>query len=569
MKKQNIALKISLLALGLFFVLSVQTFAEVIKSFDAKISVNTDASVSVVETIIYDSEGLEKHGIFRDIRTTSSDGEEMVIKDISVTNMDGTGIQWQRQQNNGDVRLKIGDPDATFAGVKTYIISYTATNAVTHLENNLDEIYWNATGNDWPFSIEKVSALVIPPPGATISQESCYVGLKGSNQPCELSSNGSFETKQLLGYDEGMTVAVGFPSGFVFEHVPTTKEKILAFIGKFWPILLPLTSFIFMFQRWHRRGRDPKSKGIIIPQYDVPDDLTPLEVGGIVSEKIKNRNISAEIIYLATKGYLKIAQLNEKFLKIINNRDHELTLLAEPSSLSSDFDKKIITAIFGKKVVLGGTKKVSDLKDKFYANIPVIKKSVTKSLLSKKYYSNLPSKLYGLPTLGIFIIIISLYVYNSTGRFDNFFIMAGSIIVAIIIWAIFQKLMPARSIKGVDTRDYLLGLKTYLQIAEKDRLNFHNAPDKNPELFEKLLPYAMVFGVEELWAKEFEGIYTVPPAWYVGPADTFNVLYFGRDMAFFNSVTTSSLSSSPSSSGGSGGGGFSGGGGGGGGGGSW
>jgi uncharacterized membrane protein len=128
--------------------------------------------------------------------------------------------------------------------------------------------------------------------------------------------------------------------------------------------------------------------------------------------------------------------------------------------------------------------------------------------------------------------------------------------------------MTAKSKKGVLSYEYLLGLKDYLKIAEKDRLRFHNAPEKKPEVFEQLLPYAMVFGVEELWAKEFEGIYINPPDWYQGNKNsTFNVVAFGHEMVLFNNLATTSFSSSPSS--GSGGGGSSGGGGGGGGGGSW
>ena len=78
----------------------------------------------------------------------------------------------------------------------------------------------------------------------------------------------------------------------------------------------------------------------------------------------------------------------------------------------------------------------------------------------------------------------------------------------------------------------------------------------------------MIFGVEELWAKEFKDIYVNPPKWYDGGTASFNAVTFGSEMALFNSLATSSLSTSPHNSG-SGGGGFSGGGGGGGGGGSW
>jgi uncharacterized membrane protein len=101
-------------------------------------------------------------------------------------------------------------------------------------------------------------------------------------------------------------------------------------------------------------------------------------------------------------------------------------------------------------------------------------------------------------------------------------------------------------------------------------LVFHNAPEKRPETFEAFLPYALVLGVENSWAKEFDGMYMTPPSWYEGyPGGAFNTLMFTHTLSQFTTVASSSFTSTPSSTGGSGGGGFSGGGGGGGGGGSW
>ena len=111
-----------------------------------------------------------------------------------------------------------------------------------------------------------------------------------------------------------------------------------------------------------------------------------------------------------------------------------------------------------------------------------------------------------------------------------------------------------------------MGLKDYINVAEKDRIAFHNAPEKNPELFEKLLPFAMALGVEKKWAEQFEGIYTQEPNWYHGGiyGAHFSATSFGSSLSNFSTSSGSTLSSSSS-----GGGGGVGGGGGGGGGGSW
>ena len=143
----------------------------------------------------------------------------------------------------------------------------------------------------------------------------------------------------------------------------------------------------------------------------------------------------------------------------------------------------------------------------------------------------------------------------------------SSMIVSVSLAIVFNLLMPSKTQKGVLMKEYLLGLKEYLQIAEKDRLAFHNAPEKKPEVFEILLPYAIVFGVEELWAKEFEGVYNIRPSWYESGQVAFTATAFGKDLSIFDTVLSSSISSSPGSSSnagvssGSSGGGFGGGGG--------
>jgi uncharacterized membrane protein len=133
--------------------------------------------------------------------------------------------------------------------------------------------------------------------------------------------------------------------------------------------------------------------------------------------------------------------------------------------------------------------------------------------------------------------------------------------------------MPARTQKGVEAKEYIEGLKLYMTVAEKDRINFHNAPEKNPQRFEKLLPFAMALGVENEWAKQFEGIYNQQPSWYNDPTQqTFTALLLINSLSTFQTQSQGALVSSPSSAG-SGGSGFSGGGSGGGfgggGGGSW
>jgi uncharacterized membrane protein len=142
-------------------------------------------------------------------------------------------------------------------------------------------------------------------------------------------------------------------------------------------------------------------------------------------------------------------------------------------------------------------------------------------------------------------------------------------------------IMGAPTMLGAKMMDGIDGLRQYLTLAEKDRMNMAGAPEMSPQHFEKLLPYAVALGVEKPWSRTFEtwlaaaaaGAAAYAPVWYSG---NFNSGSFSDRIGGFSSSMASTIAStipspppSSSSSGFSGGGGSSGGGGGGGGGGGW
>lgn len=577
--------------------------SEAIISYTSNIIVNIDNSIDVTEKITYDTGLLGRHGIYRDIYPYSSQKRRMSVNNIFVTDENNTPYPFKIINFGENIKIKIGDPNKTFSGQKIYIIKYHATKAVAQLKD-IDEIYWNVTGNRWNIPINQTKVSVILPSGVNIIQSACYYGLKGSTNQCqsEINENGvyKFNAPEKLNSNEGLTIAIGFQKGIVVPY--SFSDAVSNFFDIYWnyfiAILLPILTFIFSLLHWIKKGKDAKGTGVIIPQYDVPDGLTPMEVGGIINEKIKEKNISAEIIYLATKGYLKIHQLEKKFIGLIKLTDYELIKLKDSSDLQNNFDQKLLNALFkiesrrkksnfknlffkSKSPIITQTStsqvqsiKLSNLKNTFYKKTSLIIELVSKSLLEKGYYKNLGriikdnNILMFLP-LAVVIFLQFLYeiFFNTLLSFKERFIpLIVGIFVSFIIYIIFYYFSPAKTKKGVVAKEYILGLKDYLRIAEKDRLKFHNAPEKKPEIFEKLLPYAMVLGVANIWAKEFEEIYTTPPEWYSGSFNTVSAIAFNNTMSNFSSFTYSSLTSSPTSSmsGGS-----SGGGGGGGGGGSW
>ncbi|MEE8370716.1 MAG: hypothetical protein V3R73_01115, partial [Sphingomonadales bacterium] len=143
----------------------------------------------------------------------------------------------------------------------------------------------------------------------------------------------------------------------------------------------------------------------------------------------------------------------------------------------------------------------------------------------------------------------------------------------------FYFLLKRPTLKGRRLMDELEGFKDYLSVAEKDRLKFHNPPEKTPELFEKYVPYAIALKVEDMWGSQFEDVLAnaareagrdgYSPAWYSGGGRRFRTTSFTSSLSSGFTSAISSASQAPSSGGSGFSGGFSGGGGGGGGGGGW
>lgn len=538
--------------------------AEKIDDFQVDIRINKDASIDVSERILYDFENAQRHGIFRDIPVeyqARGGNFNLRLSDILVADERGEPYNFSVSNVGDNRQIKIGDADLLVSGKKTYIISYRIKRAINYFDA-FDELYWNGIGTQWTIPINNPSVKLFFP--EKISKEnlsiSCYVGALGSTEKCDFlvdeNKNAITFSARNLSPGEGVTFAVGFPKGTVSQ--PTLMAGIWETVKDNWVLAVPFIVFFTMFYLWWTRGRDPKGRGTIIAQFDAPDNLTPLEIGIIVDERSDSGDISAQIIHLASKGYLKIKKIENKIL-FFTSSDYELEKLKDEDADLKSFEKKLMAGLFkgGKS---GSTVQISDLKNSFYKDVKKTNDDVYQELADLEYFPANPDLVRKRYLVAGAVLSVSVFFWGS------FFggLYAFSAIVSGILIMIFGSLMPSHTKKGVEAREYILGLKEYLCVAEKDRINFHNAPEKTPQHFEKLLPFAMALGVEKEWAKQFEGIYSQNPSWYAGPIGTsFDPTTFAGDMNAFSAATASSGGS------GSSGGGASGGGGGGGGGGSW
>ena len=562
------------LIIGIFLIPQAAFAAQNVDDFTAHIEMRVDGSVFVQEEIHYDFGTEQHHGIYRRIplmyKLPGGNEGSIELANISVTDGEGHTRDVKSDGGGNFFELRIGDPDALVTGKQFYVIRYVVYGAINHLPV-ADELYWNVTGNEWTAPMTRVRTEVILPKEFEQNEVTfaCYRGQYGATEGCQSgtvvgSATGTVAMVNFLalGLDrsEGVTVAVAIPKGYIALTAAPTGGRSSSFerIFQQWGLwLLPLLVFLLMFRLWWTRGRDPKGRGTIVPEYEAPNGLTPIEVAALLNDTINDRVISAQIVSLAERGYLTIRQIDKKGL-IFTSEDYELLKKKTFESVSVG-DRMLLDGMFA-----DGADRAYLSKLKEEGGMPIliakVKSATFESLTEAGYYEGQPEKVrraYLITGGGIAIIASFVGPFALVG-------FATAIIVFVFGW-----LMPRHSAKGALVKEQIRGFKEYLSVAEKDRIEFFGAPEKKPETFERFLPYAMALGVTALWAKQFEGIYNEKnsPAWYSGTnAGLFSSTAFANEMSSFSTHAATFMSPS---GGASGGGGFSGGGGGGGGGGSW
>ncbi len=551
-----------------------------ISRFHSDITIHPDSSFIVKETIDVNFDR-SRHGIYREIpfryRDDFGKGIETPTKVLSVTDASGKSWKFQVKKMSYVIDIRIGDANRYVSGKQTYVITYKVENALLFF-NDHDELYWNVTGNDWKAPVQEATADValMVKNKSTHLWAAGYTGPYGSKESeCAYETydnGGKFFTKKGLNPGEGFTIAFGWDKGLVTP--PSSWKKFLWAIDikENWVFLLPLFSLIYMFLLWNKRGRDPKVRESIPVTYGPPkfdkQALTPAEVGALLDERLDPRDITSTMIDLAVKGYIKIEETKKEGV-VFDKTDYYLKKMKEYDASLGPFEIEMMKSLFPGG--LPGTL-VSNLKNKFYVNLKVLKKTLYGELTRKKYFLRNPETVrHQYAVIGFLLMVMGVFVLGLLTPYS----MGKSILASVLTGfpvIFFGRFMPAKTRAGVSAYMDILGFQEFMDRAEKDQLERMGEKD----LFSKFLPYAIALDVADHWAKAFEGIYQETPDWYVstGGFRTFSPYDFSHSIHSVTSNLSSAMFSAPRGSGiggggGGGGGGSSGGGFGGGGGGSW
>lgn len=613
----------------LFLLLACSLRAEeAIRAFQSRIEVEQNGDLIVTETITVNAEGNEiKRGIYRDFPTIYQ-GKFGLKSDVPFKVLEvlrgGQPEPWHSERRGNGVRVYFGRKDVMLnPGDHTYTFRYQTGRQIGFFANH-DELYWNVTGNGWVFPINEVTANVVMPPEVTIQSVEAYTGpqgAKGQDYTATKSGNRAFfQTTARLGAKEGLTIVATWPKGLIEQ--PSETQSFMALVQANMGILLGLAglgvTFFYYLLVWVVFGRDPES-GVVIPRYEAPEGMSPAAVRYLRGMgKFDDRSLAASILHLAVLGALKIkgggsdsytiervpehpklpAEAEKLYQELLGVRKelvfksaNHMVFKNAKEALGKAVRKQCETVYFRRNVhlwVIGLVFTLVPLGVSLFSARQIEMAlfmllwlgiwSVGVAFLSVmvvtqwrqpgwKKASAIPITVFAFPFFGGWVFGMGLLIW-ATSVWVCAIYLAG-----ILMAVIFHHLLKQPTAEGREKLDEIEGFRRYLSVAEEDRLNLENPPERTPELFEKFLPYALALGVEQKWSEQFAGVLTdaqYQPEWYSGnQLRNFQVAGFATGLGASLAGSISSSSSAPGSSSGSGGGGSSGGGGGGGGGGGW
>lgn len=539
---------------------------ERIVEFASEIELQPSGELVVTEQITVVAEGREiRRGIYRDFPTRYEDrsGRRVTVPfEIEGVRRNGQPEDWHTESISNGVRVYFGSADRMLDhGRHTYELSYRTSRQVGFFED-FDELYWNVTGNAWGFQIERASAVVNLPSGASsgelrLDAYTGYQGEQGSDASGHAVSGSrvGFETNRPLAPGEGLTIAVGFPKGLVRE--PTDAEKRAMFFEDHRVSMIGAAGtaavLLWYLFAWIRVGRDPEG-GPVYPRYDPPEGYSPAMLRYVWQMGYDKTCLAAALVSLAVKGALKldknssddyVAERLGGATESATERKLLTSLLEAPGDrivFKQSNHSEIRTALKAHEKALSGRMEGRYFQLNRWWVVPGILISVATLLAmvlslpgEQKFIAGFLAVHQSIWNIGTAVLMMRVYrtwrdLKGVTGLIGAILVTAFSlpfaiasvvvlgifghmigwvpgliVIVIAIINGLFWSWMRAPTLHGRKLLDQIEGLRMYLTVAEREEIEQRHgsAPPQTFEEFERLLPYAVALDAADTWAKRF------------------------------------------------------------------
>ncbi|HEY89017.1 MAG TPA: DUF2207 domain-containing protein, partial [Thermoflexia bacterium] len=474
------------------------------ENFDVHIIVNSDGTFWVEERQVLQFSGGTFTFAYRNINQDR-------LKKITDVQVWGNGEQFTASSNAAagtfDTYREEGDfyikwYFAPTEGRQEYLLRYLVHGGLRYYDDG-DQLWWKAIPADLIAHVVHSTVTVELPDGATAEVVEAYnINAQSSGQGSPIVT---FKTLETIPSGEEFEVRVQFPHGIVAGQAATWQrvedgKPLIDLAITVLSLLLLVGGLVGLILFWYLRGRDP---AVAIPADILPTPPSPDRpgvVGTLVDEKADMEDIIATLVDLARRGYLVFEEEQKKGFFGATNREFTFQRTEKAADGLEKYERQLLNFVFGR----GRTRKLSDLKEKFYTHLPTLQKELYQAVVERGYFSASPQQIRGKYSgLGVLLIVLGFLggiMLSCVGSDYTRVAICPGIALGVVGIAtiIVAQFMPEKTeegkimaLKWEAFRRYLQDLERYTDLTEATAL------------FEQYLPYAIAFGLERAWVKKF------------------------------------------------------------------
>jgi len=459
--------------------------------FHSDITIERDGALLIAETIEVDFGGLARRGIFREIpvRYRWTDTQDRVYELSVLSVRDAAGRSWRYKIENEEAnrRIRIGDPDVTLSGRQSYVITYRVAGALNAFPEH-DELYWNVNGADWGVPSRRVSAAVRGP--APLGRTACFEGYERSTQACRLApANGSagFEASRALEPGEQLTIVAALPKGAVTEPrvILADRPRTIDRYFELTPLSLGLTGVVLagglalVGRNWWRHGRDRRflkrtampegsaeittplfDRPTVVPEYGPPDGLRPAQLGLILDERADTYDLTATIVDLAVRGFLRIEKVEQPGL--FGRDDWRLVRLQADPQLAP-YERTLFEGLFGSE----DSVLLSERKGKVAPSLQTAQRKLYEDAVERRWFTGHPERTrQAWAGAGCVVTVAGIGLVFLLGSTFGLGLAGLGVIVAGLVLLVTHSSMARRTASGSELLRRTVGFRRYMETAE-------------------------------------------------------------------------------------------------------
>ncbi|MGO1384155.1 MAG: DUF2207 family protein [Arachnia sp.] len=431
------------------------------------------------------------------------------IDDVSAT-VDGDDDMTEVSTDGDYVVVSVDTAGATDAEV---VISYRVTGATRAEESSsgpLTVLTWRVL-QGLSVGVDAVSGSFRLPAMTEIVD--CTAGPPGTPDKCDLYAAGtsasplpSFQTGT-RGVGEQVTMVVGVDADAVQPTATVVTRWSLDRAFTLSPLTVGvalgalLLGAALIWQLHRRSGRDDEADGASLPVgtftpvgvgesvFETREGLRPGLVGTVADERVDPVDVTATLLGLAVRGYLRIEELPRAEHGLL---DWSLTRTEHPLDELYEYERTLLEAM----APMGGQTTVSQLPVTLAPVIKTVQNSLYDEVVRRGWFVVRPDETRNRwRTRGLAGIATAVLVAVALVSLTTFGLLALVLLVlaAGLVWV--ADSMPARTAKGAHLVEGLGALSSLLAHHPTNEM----PPGHEIEEISKVLPWAVVLGGKDRW----------------------------------------------------------------------